>query len=71
MAINWSVDRSSELDIATAAEAAGETGAGTAVAAALAVLNLGDLADVVITTPMDGEVIKYDTDHWENGTDAT
>lgn len=52
------------------------SGAATAVYNALnGLINksiaLGDLSDVTFGTLTTGEVVKYDTDHWENAADAT
>lgn len=42
-----------------------------ALEAETATLTLSDLTDVTITSAQDGEVLKYDTGVWVNGTDET
>jgi len=41
------------------------------VSGASPTLNLDDLADVVITSPSNNQVLKYNGSQWVNGTDAT
>lgn len=55
------------------AAAAATAAANSAAATAVAALKLEDLSDVAITTPSDGEVLKYNgtATKWKNDTDET
>ena len=47
------------------------TSAGNLGGAQAAILNLGDLADVSLSSVVSGQVLKYDGSNWVNGTDLT
>lgn len=44
---------------------------GTAIADALALLDLEDLRNVTISSPTNGQVLKYNGSAWVNGADNT